>query len=245
MQAALNGLGPRVGARVVAHPAARGWAERVAVPVGDLAVLPESITSVAAAALPLAGLTALRLVRAAGDLTGRRLLITGASGGVGHYVVELAATAGADVTAISATPERGARLRELGAARVLAAVSQATGPYDVVMESIGGVSFVTALSMLRPEGLLLWFGQAGRVAPTVDFFSFFDGPVQAGIKHFDYARSDRSYGDDLRELVGLVESGRLHPEIGVVRPWTQSAQVIADLRGRRIRGNAVVVVTPS
>ena len=242
VRAAPSGLGPPVGARVVAHPPERGWAELAAVAVSDLAVLPGSLTSVTAAALPLAGLTALRLMRQAGELRGRRLLITGASGGVGHYAVELAAAAGADVTAISATPERGARLRELGAARVLAAASEATGPFDVVMESIGGDSFLTALSMLGPEGLLLWFGQAGRVAPTIDFFSFFNGPVQASIKHFDYTRSDRTYGQDLDELVGLVESGRLHPEIGVVRPWTQSAQVIADLRGRRIRGNAVMVV---
>jgi len=61
------------------------------VPTSRLAELPDDVPAVVAAALPLAGLTALRLVRAAGDLAGRRILLIGASGGVGHFFVELAA----------------------------------------------------------------------------------------------------------------------------------------------------------
>jgi NADPH2:quinone reductase len=110
------------------------------VPVTSLARLPDGLSTQTAAALPLAGLTALRLLRMAGSLVGRRLLITGASGGVGHYVVELATAAGAEVVAVSATPSRGARLRELGAAQVIHEVGSAEGPFDVVMESVGGTS---------------------------------------------------------------------------------------------------------
>ncbi len=245
LQAAADGRGPAVGARVVGHPESHGWAERVAVPVANVAELPDDVTSVTAAALPLAGLTAVRLLRRAGSLIGRRLLITGASGGVGHYVVELAAAAGAEVTAVSSSRERGARLIELGAARVVVDVAEATGPFDVVLESVGGDTFGAALAAVKPEGLLLWFGQASRTPVTVDFFSFFRGPVQAHIEQFDYTRSDRTVGEDLATLVGLVDSGRLHPEIGLVRPWTATADVIADLRGRRIRGNAVLTVDPA
>lgn len=118
IKAAANGYGPAEGTRVVGHPPAAGWAKYAAVPVPSLAELPAEIPAVTAAALPLAGLTALRLLRVAGNVTGRRILLTGASGGVGHYVTELAANAGADVTVITATPERGSRLRELGAAAV-------------------------------------------------------------------------------------------------------------------------------
>jgi NADPH:quinone reductase-like Zn-dependent oxidoreductase len=242
VRAARSGRGPREGARVVGHPADGGWAEQVAVDVDSVAELPPSICSVTAAALPLAGLTALRLIRQAGPLVGRRLLITGASGGVGHYVVELAAAAGADVTAISATPERGFRLRELGADSVVPDVADASGSFDIVMESVGGESLVQCLPRLRPEGLMLWFGQASRSAPTIDFFSFFDGPVQASIRHVDYTRGERTFGEDLRTLVALVDGGRLHPEIGAVRPWTESPAVIAQLRSRAIRGNAVLTV---
>ena len=91
VRAATDGRGPVAGARVVGHPPA--------------------------AALPLAGLTALRMVRSAGSLAGRRLLVTGASGGVGHYVVELAARAGAEVSALCASAERGERLRRCPAVR--------------------------------------------------------------------------------------------------------------------------------
>jgi NADPH:quinone reductase-like Zn-dependent oxidoreductase len=105
--------------------------------VTSLAVLPEHLDAVTAAALPLAGLTATRLLRAAGSVIGRRLLITGASGGVGHYVVELAANSGAEVTAVSASTSRGARLAELGA-NVVTSVDDAEGTFDVVMESPGG-----------------------------------------------------------------------------------------------------------
>src|SRR5882724_10785811 len=73
VQAAADGSGPAVGQRVVGHPSAGGWAERVAVPTTSLAVLPDNVGAVAAAALPLAGLTALRLLREAGAVCGRRI----------------------------------------------------------------------------------------------------------------------------------------------------------------------------
>ncbi|MBY8879664.1 zinc-binding dehydrogenase [Actinacidiphila acidipaludis] len=242
IRAAADGSGPAAGTRVVAHPPAYGWAERVAVPTTSTAELPDAVDAVTAAALPLAGITALRLLRAAGPLTGRRVLITGASGGVGHYVTELAAASGAEVTTVSATAERGARLGQLGAAEVVTAVEDATGPYDVVLESVGGGSLPAALARLAPGGLLVWFGQAGRTPVTLDFFDFFAGPVQARIAHFDYTVSDRTYGQDLGTLVRLVTGGRLHPEIGTVRDWAHTAEVIADLRDRRIRGNAVLTI---
>ena len=112
VQAAADGTGPGIGQRVVAHPAAAGWAEYAAVPTGRVATLPDQVPAVTAAALPLAGLTALRLLRTAGCVAGKRLLITGATGGVGHYFTELATGAGGEVTAVST---RGDRLAALGA----------------------------------------------------------------------------------------------------------------------------------
>ncbi|MFI6049608.1 zinc-binding dehydrogenase [Streptomyces violascens] len=240
---AADGSGPAVGTRVVAHPPAFGWAERVAVASASVAQLPDSVDAVTAAALPLAGITALRLLRAAGPVAGRRVLITGASGGVGHYVTELAASSGAAVTAVAATPERGARLVELGAAELVTSVADAEGPYDIVLESVGGDSLPTALARLAPGGLLVWFGQASRTPVTLNFFDFFKGPNQARIAHFDYTSSDTSYASDLAALVRLVEAGRLHPEIGSVRDWSRTAEVIADLRARKVRGNAVLTLS--
>ncbi|MEU7600932.1 zinc-binding dehydrogenase [Streptomyces sp. NPDC041003] len=238
VQAAADGSGPGIGTRVVGHPAQGGWAEYAAVPTHSLAVLPDGIDSARAAALPLAGITALRLLRTAGSLAGRRVLLTGASGGVGHYVTELAVGAGAELTAVTATPERGARLAELGA-KVVHDVAVAAGPFDVVLESTGGPDLAVALSKVRPGGLLVWFGQASRTPVSLDFFHLLGGPEQVTIQHFHYAGAP--YGPDLSALVSLVEQGRLHPEIGRVADWAHTAETLVDLRERRIRGKAVLL----
>lgn len=243
VQAAADGSGPAAGARVVGHPPQGGWAEYVAIPTDALADLPDDVPTLTAAALPLAGLTALRLLRVTGQqAAGRRILITGASGGVGHYFVELASAAGLDITAVSSSAERGARLLELGAARVVPTVDAAEGPFDVVLESTGGANLPVALAKVARRGTLIWFGQASRQPVTLDFFDFFAGPESATIRHFHYADSDVTYGEDLRTLVRLVATGRLHPEIGLVADWTQTADVLTLLRDRGVRGNAVLTI---
>ncbi|MEW5659610.1 zinc-binding dehydrogenase [Streptomyces cinereoruber] len=238
VQEAADGSGPAVGTRVVGHPARGGWAEYAAVPVHSLAVLPDGVDGVRAAALPLAGITALRLLRTVGAPAGLRLLLTGASGGVGHYVTELAVAAGAEVTAVTATPERGARLAELGA-HVVHDVSEAAGPFDVVLESTGGPDLPLALAKARPGGTLVWFGQASRTPATLDFFALLGGPERVVIRHFHYAGAP--YGPDLATLVRLVDQGRLHPEIGRVASWGLTADTLVELRERRIRGKAVLL----
>ncbi|MEV5730845.1 MULTISPECIES: zinc-binding dehydrogenase [Streptomyces] len=238
VQAAADGSGPGTGTRVVGHPAQGGWAEYAAVPTHSLAVLPDDIDSVRAAALPLAGITALRLLRTAGSLAGRRVLLTGASGGVGHYVTELAVGAGAELTAVTATRARGERLAELGA-RVVHEVAAAPGPFDVVLESTGGPELSLGLSKVRPGGTLVWFGQASRTPVTLDFFDLLGGPERVTIRHFHYAGAP--YGSDLAALVRLVEQGRLHPEIGRTADWAETAGTLVDLRERRIRGKAVLL----
>ena len=244
VKAAANGTGPRIGTRVVAHPAANGWAERVAVPVQQVAAIPESLTSAMAATLPLAGLTAIRLLRAASGagVTGRRILMTGASGGVGHFFTELAVAAGAEITVVVRDQLRGNRLREIGATAVVTDVADAPSGMDVILESVGGASLSSAIARLAPRGLVLWFGQAGRAPATLDFFSFFDHHQSATIRHFDYTDSDVPDGQDLATLVRLTATGRLHPEVGSVSSWDETSARIADLRARRVRGKAVLEI---
>jgi NADPH:quinone reductase-like Zn-dependent oxidoreductase len=242
LRAAADGSGPGAGTRVVAHVEAGGWAEQVAVPTSRLAVLPDAVPTEVAAALPLAGLTALRLLRAAGGAAGRRLLLTGASGGVGHYFVELAAAIGTRVTAIASTPARGERLLALGADAVLTSVEDADGPFDVAIDSVGGDVFGQALLKLRQGGLMLWYGQASRQPARADFFAVLAGPVDVTIRSLLYwTEADRD-GEDLATLVDLVAAGRLHPEIGERAVWTDSPRVLADVRARRVRGKAVLTV---
>jgi len=242
LQAAADGSGPPAGTRVVAHVEAGGWAEQVAVPTSRLAVLPDTVATQVAAALPLAGLTALRLLRAAGGVAGRRVLLTGASGGVGHYFVELAAAIGAKITTVSSTSARGERLLALGAEAVVTSVEDAEGPFDVALESVGGEVFGQTLLKLGRDGLLLWYGQASLQPASADFFALPRGPIDVTIRSVTYwTEADRD-GEDLATLVGLVATGRLHPEIGETADWTETPRVLADTRDRRVRGNAVLTV---
>ncbi|MFE9448933.1 zinc-binding dehydrogenase [Streptomyces sp. NPDC006739] len=242
VQSAADGSGPSGITRVVGHPMSGGWAEYVAVPTDALAELPDSVSVLQGAALPLAGLTALRLLRAAGPVLGRRVLLTGASGGVGHFVTELAVAAGAQVTAVTRNAARGARLAELGA-DVVHDVGDARGPYDIVLESTGGGALPLALARLARRGTLIWFGQAGRAPATLDFFDFFAGPESAVIRHFHYLDADTRLDDDLAALVRLTAEGRLRPEIGRVTDWADTATTLTDLRDRRIRGKAVLTLS--
>jgi NADPH:quinone reductase len=243
VQAAADGTGPAAGQRVVGHPEAGGWAEYVAVPVGALAPIPDSLPDTAAAALPLAGLTALRLLRTAGNITGQRILVTGASGGVGHYLTQLAAGAGAEVTAVTSSAERGERLAQLGAAAIVHDVAAADGPFSLVLESTGGKNLALAVDRLSHGGTVIWFGQASRSPATLSFFDLRDHPGSVTIRQFAYYDCETPYGEDLAILVRLVATGRLHPEIGRVADWSDTATVLTDLDQRRIRGNAVLTVS--
>jgi NADPH2:quinone reductase len=93
---------------------------------------------------------------------------------------------------------------------------------------------------LRRRGTLIWFGEASRMAPTIDFFRFWEGPVSGTVRHFAYADSDVPDGRDLQTLVAFVAEGRLHPEIGLVADWAETDQVLRSLRDRGVRGNAVL-----
>src|SRR5919198_729412 len=168
-RAAADGSAPAVGTRVVAHVPAGGWAQRAAAHTDALAALPDAVAATAASTLGVAGLTALRLLREAGSVAGRRVLLTGASGGVGHFVVELASAQGALVTAVSSSAERGERLLALGAAQIVNDVEAAEGPFELVLESVGGHSLEAALARLAPRGTLIWFGEASREPATLDF----------------------------------------------------------------------------
>jgi NADPH2:quinone reductase len=241
VQAAADRSGPVVGSPVVGHTPEAGWAQLAALPTDALAVLPAAVEPITAAALPLAGLTALRLLRAAGELSGQRVLLTGASGGVGHYVTELARAAGAEVTVVTATRERARRLLSLGAVRAVDDVDDASGPFDLVLESVGGTSLPRALARLRKGGSLIWFGQASRQPVELDFFAYFE-QTGATIRHFHYEDSTIPVSQDLETLVRLLQTGRLHPELGLVANWTQTATALQQLRDRKLRGNAVLCV---
>lgn len=234
-----DGSRPAEGTRVVGHAPHSAWADRIAIGTDRVAALPDSITSETAAALPLAGLTALRLARQARLSPGTSILMTGASGGVGHYFAELASMTAAELTAVVGSQQRGVRLRQLGAI-TLTDVREAGNGFDVGMDSVGAESLAQVRRRVDPRGSILWFGQASRTPATLDFFDWVDGTAAAPITQFHYETSDRPLQRDLTTLVELVTNGRLHPVVDRLRPAAEADMAIDFLRARRILGNLVL-----
>ena len=150
---------------------------------------------------------------------------------------------GAEVTAVTGSAERGRRLAELGAVQIVHDVAGAAGPYHLVLESTGGRNLALAADRLAREGTLIWFGQASLQPSMLSFFALRDGPGSVTIRQFSYWDFPATYGEDLAILVRLVSTGRLHPEIGRIADWADTAATLADLRQRRIRGNAVLTIS--
>ncbi|MGE0225373.1 MAG: zinc-binding dehydrogenase [Acetobacteraceae bacterium] len=240
LKAAADGSGPPDGARVVALTDEFGWAERVAVDAHRMAVLPDSVSFAQAAALPVAGLTALRTVRHGGAILGRRVLVTGAAGGVGNLAVQIAAWSGAHVTAVVGSADRAAGLKDLGASEVVEGIAQASGRFWLILESGGGESLSQALKLVEPRGTVVVYGNSSGEASTIGFADF-RGAQNARIQSFFYftSEAEERFGPDLALLVSLVAEGSLRPVIGVEASWNDFAMVAADLRARRVQGKAI------
>jgi NADPH2:quinone reductase len=240
LRAAANGLGLPEGTRVVALTDEFGWAEQVAVPIHRMAALPDNVTFAQAAALPVAGLTALRSVRLGGALVGRRVLITGAAGGVGTLAIQIAAHSGAQVTAVVGRPERAAGLSELGARHVVHGIENATERYALILESSGGKSLPEALKRIEANGTVVVYGNSSGESSTISFADF-RGGQNARIQSFFYFTSgtEEMFVPDLALLVSLIADGALRPVIGIERNWSEIGSVAESLRGRQVPGKAV------
>ena len=192
LRAAASGKGPPQGSRVVALVDDFGWAQRAAVPAHRMAALPEAVSFQHAATLPVAGLTALRTLRIGGALVGRRVLITGAAGGVGTLAVQIAARSGAHVTAVVGRAERAAGLLALGAAEVVEGIDQAQGRFALILESAGGASLAAALRLVEPKGTVVVYGNSST-EPTTISFADFRGAPNSRVQSFSYFTSEAEY----------------------------------------------------
>jgi len=243
LEAAADGSGPQEGSRVVAWPEQAGWAELVAVPTSHLAVLAPEVSFARAATLPVAGMTALRALRIGGDLTDRRVLVGGASGGVGRFAVELAARSGAEVVAVASGPERSEGLTELGASAVVHDIGDGEGPFDLILESTGGVSLEGAVSLVGAGGTIVVFGNSSNTEARLAFADFRDKPGARIEAFFVYESGEPpSFGNDLQLLADMVANGSLHPQIGLELPWTEANEAFRALEGRQVNGKAVLLI---
>lgn len=243
-RAAADGSGPKAGARVVGLLSEGAWAEQVAVPTHALAELPAKVTFSQAATFPVAGLTALYALARGGLLLGKRVLVTGATGGVGDFAIQLARLAGAHVTASVRRADQAPSVRQLGAHDVVVGDDiPATPKYDVVIESVGGRTLATALAALQRGGVCVTLGVSAGSEVTFDTRTFFvtGRTTLYGFYLFTELGTDPA-GVGLRRLAELVAAGQLAPHVSVERSWSDIAQVAQDLMARRYPGKAVLTI---
>jgi NADPH:quinone reductase-like Zn-dependent oxidoreductase len=237
----------RPGDTVYGEVEAGAFAEYARAPEDVLAPKPANLSFEAAAAVPLAGLTALQGLRDQGKVQpGRTVLIIGASGGVGTFAVQLAKHLGAEVTGVCST--RNVELvRSLGADHVIDYTKEdfASGGrrYDVVFQLAGTRSASDCRRALTPEGTLIvssgesagrWFGPIGRIARATLLSAF----VRQRLASF----LARSSSDDLQALTELIEAGRIAPVVDRTYPLVETPEAIRYLETGRVRGKVVITV---
>ncbi len=193
------------------------YAEYTCLPVNDLiAIKPSNMTFEEAAAVPIGGLTALRLLKQAGIKMGDRVLIYGASGSVGTFAVQIAKSFGAETTAVCSTTNVNL-VKQLGAHKAIDYTKEdftkTETRFDVVFDAVGKTSKSACRHLLKPGG-----------------------------KYVSVAGTPKSSPDDLLVLKDLIESGKLIAVIDRRYPLEQIREAHAYAESFRKKGNVVIRV---
>lgn len=220
-------------------------AEYVAAARSALVPIPAEMGFEEAAALPVSAVTALGAVRAAAPQPGDGVLVLGAAGGVGHYVVQLAVAAGAHVTGVCSGPKE-AFVRDLGAAETIdytrTDVLALPRLWDAIVDTAGDRPLGALRRILAPAGaLVLVGGTGGRVLGGTDRIA------AAGLRNaFTRQRLvgliSRDTATSLAEIAGLVTAGDVRPMLEATYPLEEAGAAIARVGAGRARGKVVVRV---
>jgi NADPH:quinone reductase len=242
-RAAADGSGYSQGTRVVGLVDAGAWAQFAAISTTRLAAIHDVVSDAQAATLPTAGLTALRALEVAGLVLGKRVLVTGATGGVGRIAIQLARESGAHVTALVRDAAAARKLlRGLGAADVVETLS---GEFDVIIDGVGGAAFGLAIEHVASRGIVVNIATQ-RDDDTVTFrAACFDRAKGARIYTLNLPDELASHGSgagDLTRLCKLMASGRLDGQIELEGSWREPSIALEALIERRIGGKAVLHV---
>src|SRR5688572_7195900 len=210
------------------------YAEFSAAPEDGLALKPANVTFEQAAAVPMAGSVALQAVRDHGKVTaGQKVLVNGASGGIGTFAVQIAKALGADVTGVCST--RNVELvRSIGADRVIDYTKEdftKNGQrYDFILVNVSNHSLTELRRALSPAGVLVpnggafsnrWFASAGRLIRGAVMFRFGSQKLGAFLVSQNNA--------DLIVLKEMIEAGKVTPVIDRAYPLSETAQAMAHV----------------
>lgn len=235
-------IGPMVGSRVVGIRRGETWAEHVAVPATWIAELPDGLSFAEAAALPTAGLAALRMLRMGPAILGRRILVTGATGGVGRFAIQLAHLGGAEVTAlISSRSARAEGLRQLGADDVVSDIDELHGRFDLILESVGGETLGRLVTRVDPQGTLVMFGNSSDEPTTFNVRDVYNDAL-VRLQGFELFFGGDPFGRDLGYLASLVADRKLDPQLGGELPWEEITEAMDRLRNRDVAGKIALTL---
>jgi NADPH2:quinone reductase len=244
---AADGSGPKAGARVVGLLNSGSWAQLVATPTHSIASISDNVKFSQAATIPVAGLTALHSLYKGGLILGKSVLITGATGGTGDFACQLAKLAGANVVATVRSPDREAFVKSLGVDHIVVGDDPSAaanfGPYQLIIDSVGGPQFGKILAMLGPGGTCVVFGTTAGGEPNINLSKFYGtgGVTLYGFIIFHELQFEPpSIG--LKKLADLVASGKLVPHIELEISWRGVAEVARNLMDRKFTGKAVLAV---
>jgi NADPH:quinone reductase-like Zn-dependent oxidoreductase len=243
--AATNGSTPKKGTRVFGYIGRSSWAEYLIAPGGFMAEIPEGVSDIQAATLPIAGLTAMACIDASGVLLDRSVLVTGASGGVGRFACKLAQLAGAKVFAVSRRSNLFQQLQQDGInpAGIFASAAEAkgAGAYDVIWDSVGGDSLAIALTSLARNGICVNYGNSSRQPTTFDVRTM--GWPFHGIQCVWLGREPLPNSTPIFDrLARLVQQRQLHAPIDTILPWTSIAEAAERLIQQHVDGKIVLEV---
>ena len=243
---AADGSGPRVGTRVVGLLPSGAWAERVNCRSHAVAALPDAVSDAQASTLPVAGLTALHALRQGGLLLGRKVLVDGASGGVGHLACQLALAAGAIVWGHVRREEHRVEVAGWCGGRVVVGsalgAAKGQGPFWLILDSVGGAALSAAMGMLAPNGTCVTFGVSESATASIESRAFFGtgGARLYGLTLFHELMSVERAGIGLALLAAEIASGRLKPQIAVEADWSEIGAIAQRLIDRDFTGKAVL-----
>ena len=241
-QEAADGSGPGKGTRVVGitNGPPRAWAELVAIDTRDVAVIPEGVSFEQASTLPVAGLTALKALDVLGSVVGRRVLVTGASGGVGRFAIQLAKIAGAShVTALARRQEG---LRELGADDVTDALT-GEHEFDAIVDGVGGPVFADAIIHAAQWGRVVSFADTTKEPASLATSELYRRGLRIdGLLIFDALDAEGGATNAFDRLLKLVAEGRVDCQIDLTTSWENAQDAIARLLDREVAGKAVLLV---
>jgi NADPH2:quinone reductase len=236
-----RGGGPAAGTTVVGLVTNGAWAELVAVPADFLAPIPEGVSEAQAACLPVAGVTAFRALAIGGYPVGKRVFITGGSGGVGHLAIQLARATQMHVTALIRNPESN-RATASACHDVVRTIDDAHGPYDHILDGVGGEVLTRCLDVVAPHGTVVSYASTllDPAALGSRWFGAHIGATLRAMLVFEELRRTQSASSDLGTLCSLIAAGILTPHIDVEADWTRGGELARDLLARKVTGKVVL-----